>query len=62
MPNIFEQITNTTPKGESEVRLGPWWCEHEGCFEVDDEATYYPDSGVVVWTCEEGHKNKVKTD
>lgn len=62
MPNIFEELTGTTPQGDGELRPGPWWCEYKECFEVDDEAMYYPEDKTVRWTCEEGHKNKVKSD
>lgn len=61
MPNIFEQITGVAPKDNGETIIGPWWCESgDGeCFEVEDEALLYED-GFVYWTCEQGHKNKVK--
>jgi len=59
--NIFEEISGSAvTKGNGEPRIGPWWCEHTGCFEVDDEAIFFEETGYVVWTCEEGHKNKVK--
>lgn len=59
--NIFEQVTGqTAAKGNGLPVIGPWWCEHAECFEVDDEAFLFEETGFVIWTCEEGHKNKVK--
>lgn len=57
-PNIFEQVVGASPEGKGEAYEGPHWCEHEGCFDVVDEATYYPDAMTLIWTCEQGHKNK----
>ena len=63
MPNIFEQVTGqTVTQGNGEPLIGPWWCNTDGCFEVDDEAIFFPETGYVVWTCEEGHKNKEKVN
>lgn len=65
--NIFEQVTGKTAtvKGEQvQMLMGPWWCEAgdgASCFEVEDEAPLHED-GFVYWTCEQGHKNKVKVD
>lgn len=59
--SIFEQVTGqATTKGDGQPVIGPWWCEYKNCFEVDDEAFFFEETGFAVWTCEEGHKNKVK--
>jgi len=57
--NIFEQIASAVPEGGEEVG-GVFSCQEQGCWDVVEDAVYYPDAKLLTWACDNGHQNKVE--
>ena len=54
--SVFDEFNATKPSDGEEIQ-GQFWCKAPACFDVVEEATYYPSVKRVEWTCEEGHQN-----
>lgn len=57
--NIFEQIAGSKPADGEELE-GVFSCQQQGCWDVEEKAMYYPERKLLVWTCEDGHQNKIE--
>lgn len=57
--NIFDSLNAAVPEGGEEVG-GMFQCQTQGCFDIEEDAMYYPNVKRLEWTCEEGHKNTVE--
>jgi hypothetical protein len=59
--SVFDEFNSAVPaNGKGQQVEAAWWCQEAECFDVVEIAMYYPESGLYVWTCDEGHTNKLK--
>lgn len=58
MRNWFAEVAGSTPEGY-EVD-GMFQCQEDGCWDIEEVATYVESQNLLFWTCEEGHENKVE--
>lgn len=56
--SVFDEINDTPVEVSGTIVTGPWWCNENDCFEVNDEAMLSKDRKNVVWVCDDGHRNK----
>lgn len=59
MRNFFQELYDKMNEGREAVG-GTMQCQERDCYSVVDEGIYIEAEKLLMWTCEEGHENRIE--